>query len=146
MRKVSFPNEIDGIKVVQDEVTVAKCLNNGEKICRFEWGDSMRPILRHGEYAVVIPISEYGLDNIKRGDAVFCKMSDINGNSYYMTHMVWEISYSGYDGAPWFKIGSSNNSIYGWTQDILGYAKGMDVFEDEENFYKKLPFSETLVN
>lgn len=144
--EVSFPKELNGIKVVQDEYEVAKCLNNGERICRFEWGDSMQPILRHGEYATVIPINEYKLSNIKRGDAVFCKMTDENGNYYYMTHMVWEISNSGYDDKPWFKIGSSASSIYGWTQDILGYAKGMNIFENEQKFYENYQNIETLAN
>ena len=37
---------------------VLEALKKGEVICRFEWGDSMHPILKNGEYAKLIPIDD----------------------------------------------------------------------------------------
>lgn len=130
-RFVNSPKEIDGIEVVQDIDEAVKETNEGRTVCRYEWGDSMTPILRHGEYAKLIPISEN--TEIKRGDAVLCKLDNEYDSStpFYMTHMVWEISNSSYNGKPWYKIGSSSTSIYGWTQDIYALAVGMNVFEDD---------------
>ena len=97
----------------------------------------MTPILRHGEYAKLIPISEN--TEIKRGDAVLCKLDNEYDSStpFYMTHMVWEISTSSHDGdkKPWFKIGSSMTTIFGWTQDVYAIALGMNVFETFDNLY-----------
>lgn len=132
---VNSPTEINGVRVVQDEREVLEALNNGEIICRFEWGDSMHPILKNGEYAKLIPIKD--MTKVKRGDAVFCKIKDEeSGGEYYMTHMVWEISTSSHDGneKPWFKIGSSMTTIFGWTQDVYAIAIGMNVFESSENY------------
>ena len=58
IRFVNSPKEIDGIEVVQDINEAVKAINEGRTVCRYEWGDSMTPILRHGEYAKLIPISE----------------------------------------------------------------------------------------
>lgn len=124
--------ELDGIRVVQDEEEAAKALANGETVCRFEYGDSMHPILRHGEYAKLTPVTDKS--QVKRGDAVFCRMPPFKGEGmsegYLMTHMVWEISDCGHDGELWFKIGSTSTSIYGWTKDILAIATGMN-YADE---------------
>ena len=131
IRFVNNPKEIDGIEVVQDINEAVKAINEGRTVCRYEWGDSMTPILRHGEYAKLIPISKN--TEIKRGDAVLCKLDNEYDSStpFYMTHMVWEISNSSYNGKPWYKIGSSSTSIYGWTQDIYALAVGINVFEDD---------------
>lgn len=115
------PDEIDGIKVIQDEHKVYDALRKGETVCRFEWGDSMDPILKNGEYARLVPIKS--LDEIRRGDAVFCKVG-----GYFMTHMVWEISRCAHDSL-YFKIGSSIGSIYGWTKDVYAIAYGTNCFE-----------------
>ena len=130
MTIVNFPEEINGIRVVQDEDEVVKALANGETVCRYEWGDSMFPILRNGEYANLIPIKD--ISEVKRGDAVFCRMPE----GYCMTHQVWEISDSGYDGKPWFKIGSTMSTIFGWTQEVLAIAKGTDHFQKFTREYR----------
>lgn len=128
MKIVDCPERIDGVRVIQDdEEYMVEALENGEAVCRFEWGNSMDPVLKHGEYAILTPIRD--TSEVHRGDAVFCRMTDENGNSYYMTHMVWEISRSSHDGRPWFKIGSTMASIYGWTQDVLAIARGTDCIQ-----------------
>lgn len=128
---VDNPKEINGIRVVNSEDEVLEALVKGETICRYEFGDSMKPILSNGEYAYLIPIQEFekGGGKIERGDAVFCEMTTEDGNKYYMTHMVWEISKSHHSGKLWYKIGSTNSSIYGWTDTILAFAKGTDHFQ-----------------
>lgn len=126
MHYVTNPKEIDGVPVVQDEFQVAKMLEEGSVVCRFEWGNSMHPILRHGEYAVLTPVRNK--DEIKCGDAVFCKMP----SGYYMTHMVIGISDCGFDGEKWFHIASTQGISYGWTKDVLAIARGMNVFERQE--------------
>lgn len=127
MEIVKSPTTIHGIRVVQDEEEARKALMNGETVCRFEYGKSMEPILRNGEYAKLTPITN--VDEIKRGDAVFCRVHGV-----LMTHMVWEISDCSYNGEKWFKIGSSMSSIFGWTNEVYAIARGMNVQEKEEGF------------
>ena len=128
MKIVDNPQYINGIRVVQDEKQALEALIKGEVICRFEFGDSMAPILRNGEYAFLFPVKHDELDQIKRGDAVFCEMS-YHGQPFFMTHMVWEISDCGFDRARWFKIGSTGTDLYGWTKNVYAIAKGTDYFQ-----------------
>lgn len=126
MRIVREPEEIDGLRVVQDEKEIAKALKNGETVLHWELGDSMAPLINNAEYCKIMPIKN--VDDVKRGDAVFCKMED----GYYMVHQVWEISDCGHDGKKWFKIGSTMSTIFGWTQNVLGIAKGTNIFQCKE--------------
>ena len=128
MRTVNEPREIDGIKVVQDYEEIAKSLSNHEGVYHWEAGDSMTPLIRHMEYCKIVPCSPF---DVKRGDAVFCKMKDpASGNEYYMVHQVWEISDCGHDGRKWFKIGSTGTSVFGWSCEVLGKAYGTDIFQE----------------
>lgn len=131
MTFVDNPKDIGGVKVVQTEEEVLEALVKGETVARFEWGDSMKPILSNGEYAILTPIEKFLRDGgkIERGDAVFCEMTTDDGQKYYMTHMVWEISKSHKGDELWYKIGSSNSSVYGWTNKILAFAKGTEVIQ-----------------
>jgi hypothetical protein len=131
MAIVNFPKEIQGVRVVETDEEVVEALEKGEAVCRYEWGDSMTPVLKNGEYAILTPIKD--ISEVQRGDAVFCKMPE----GYYMTHMVWEISRCGHNGRPWFKIGSTGTSIYGWTQDVLAIAKGTDCYQKYTREYRK---------
>ena len=74
MAIVNFPQEINGIRVVQSDEEVVKALKNGETVCRYEWGDSMTPVLKNGEYANLTPIKD--INEVQRGDAVFCRMPE----------------------------------------------------------------------
>ena len=125
MKEVNLPKSIMGFKVVQDIGEVLESLVKGETVCRYEGGMSMHPILRHQEYAKLIPIKS--VDTVKIGDAVFCKLGDT-----YMTHMVTAISNCGFDGEKWFQIGSTRGDIYGWTKEIYAIAKGTDYFQKDE--------------
>ena len=103
-------------------------LKNGITIARFEFGDSMSPVLVSGEYCIVEPIKELeGINNIAIGDAVLCKVGD-----HLMTHMVLMISDSAYDGTKYL-IGNTWMQYYGWTDTIYGIAKGTNVIETPDD-------------
>ena len=76
MAIVNFPKEINGVRVVQSTEEVVEALAKGETVCRYEWGDSMTPVLKNGEYANLTPIKD--INEVQRGDAVFCKYCNWN--------------------------------------------------------------------
>lgn len=124
---VKSPKEINGVKVVNDITeAIDALLNKKTPIARFEYGESMKPILNDGEYCIVYPIDS--LDDVKAGDAVLC-----NVNGYLMTHMVILKSESNHE-TPYFLIGSSRMEIYGWTNKIYGVAVGTNIIEEPLQF------------
>lgn len=127
MRRVNEPEEIDGIRVVQDNDEIEKALKNGESVYHWEFGDSLSPLIRNMEYCLIKPCVPI---EVKRGDCVFCVLHDDMGNVYPMVHQVWEISDASYSGELWFKIGSTGTSIFGWTKEVYGIAKGTDIFQE----------------
>lgn len=137
---VNEPNEINGIKVVQNPQEIEEKLKNGETVYHWEAGDSMQPLINHMEYCKITPCSP---KDVKRGDAVFCVIKDNEGNRWPMVHQVWEISDASHDDTLWFKIGSTMTSVFGWTDEVYGIAKGTDIYQKEEISYDKEKF---LVN
>ena len=127
MKIVNEPETIDNIKVVQDNDEIAEALSNGETVYHWEAGDSMTPLIHHMEYCKIIPCVPI---DVKRGDAVFCKMKTNTGEEYYMVHQVWEISNCGYDHRKWFKIGSTGTTVFGWNDEVLGKAYGTDIYQE----------------
>jgi hypothetical protein len=121
IRFVKSPKTINGVEVVQDVDEVVEKLENGQKVARFEWGDSMQPILQNGEYGIITPIAD--IDDVKVGDAVFCCVHGI-----FMTHMVSLISSSSAS-KKYFLISNSNMQHYGWTSKIYGIVKGTNILE-----------------
>lgn len=123
---VKSPKHINGVKVVNDIQEAVEELKKGNTIARFEYGDSMSPILKSGEYCIIEPIKDInGINNISVGDAVLCKVGE-----YLMTHMVMMISsYSNCD-KPYYLIGNTWMQYYGWTDEIYGIAKGTNVIEE----------------
>jgi hypothetical protein len=79
------------------------------------------------EYCKIVPCVPI---DVKRGDAVFCKMIASTGEPYYMVHQVWEIADCGHDHRKWFKIGSTGTQIFGWSCDVLGKAYGTDIYQE----------------
>lgn len=116
MRKITEEekklNKIYSFNIVQDIDEVINKLSNNECIARFEYGDSMTPILNNGEYAILMPIHSVK-DDINVGDAVFCKV-----NEHWMTHMVWIKN----NDTNQCLIGSTNGTLYGWTDIIIAKA------------------------
>lgn len=130
MRIVNEPQEIDGIRVVQDSNEIANALHNGETVYHWEAGYSMTPLINHMEYCKIVPLRQADAP-ISRGDAVFCKIkSQYSGEEYYMVHQVWEISNCGHDGKMWYKIGDTGTSVFGWSCEILGKAYGTDIYQE----------------
>lgn len=122
---VKTPKEVEGYRVVQDSEEVLDALKNGETIARFEYGDSMKPMLVSGEYCILEPITKQP----QVGDAVFCRV-----NGYLMTHMVWVVS--NIADKPYYLIGGSNGSLYGWTNEVYAIAKGTNVVEQPPSYDK----------
>lgn len=118
-------DNINGIKVIQDENETLNALLQGDSVARFEYGDSMKPILVSGEYCILSPID---VEDVKVGDAVFCKV-----NGYLMTHMVWMISNSSANGRQ-FLIGSSGGQLYGWTTEVYAIAYGTNIVQESPNY------------
>lgn len=118
--------KIKGYKVVQDEYEAAQCLQKGETIARFEFGNSMYPILKNGEYAILHPIKKQ--DEIKCGTAVFCWMP-FKGSGYYMTHLVTNIRHVPDTNITEYQISSTDGVIFGWTDKILAVAESTDIIE-----------------
>ena len=128
MRIVNEPTEIDGIRVIQDEEEMEKALKNGESFYHWEFGDSMSPLIKNREYCLVKPCVPH---DVKRGDAVFCVLTDeITRQRWPMVHQVWEISDASHTNELWFKIGSTGTSVFGWTKEVYGIAKGTDIFQE----------------
>lgn len=127
MRIINEPKEIDGIRVVQDYDEIEAALKNGETVYHWEAGTSMRPLINHMEYCKIRPCVPI---EVKRGDAVFCVLTDDMGNEYAMVHQVWEISDASHTNELWFKIGSTRTSIFGWTKKVYGIAKGTDIYQE----------------
>ena len=128
MKIVNNPETIDGLRVIQDPIEMEKSLKNGESFYHWEFGDSLSPLVRDREYRLVKPCVPI---DVKRGDAVFCVLTDgLNGGRWPMVHQVWEISDASHNGELWFKIGSTGTSIFGWTKEVYGIAKGTDIFQE----------------
>ena len=127
MRIVNEPQEIDGIRVVQDAEEMEMALKNGESFYHWEFGDSLSPIIRNREYILIKPCVP---TDVKRGDCVFCIIEDEYGHEYPMVHQVWEISDASHTNELWFKIGSTHSSIFGWTKRVYGIAKGTDIYQE----------------
>lgn len=117
---VNHPEKLDGLRVVQNIDEVVKSISDGETIARFEFGNSMRPVLCSGQYARLVPL--HGSDDVQIGDAVFC-----NVGGYWMTHMVWNKNRH----SKQYLIGSSSGEMYGWTDIVLATAIPMPYIEKE---------------
>ncbi|MBR6516925.1 MAG: hypothetical protein IKT40_08845 [Bacilli bacterium] len=121
---VQNPEKVNGVQVVNDAFQAIALLEDGHAVARFEFGDSMSPLLKSGEYCILEPMR----DNMEAeiGDAVFC-----NVNGYVMTHMVLMKAKNDADDKPYYQIGSTSGDIYGWTNVIYAIAHGTRVLEKE---------------
>lgn len=128
VKYVDNPLKLNGVTVVNDAICALETLQNGQEVARYEFGDSMKPILLSGEYCVLKPLKNGQEANI--GDAVFCSVG-----GYLMTHLVVMKSNSAKDGKPYYLIGSTDGSVYGWTDQVYALAQGTRIFQkyDFEN-------------
>lgn len=115
----AVPSVIDGLPVVQDiEKAMHSLVDHKVPIARFEFGDSMRPILSSGQFCKITPIDNE--EDIKIGDALFCEV-----NGYVGTHMVLLKSHIDED-KTWYLIGMTDMEPIGWTSNIFGIATAMN--------------------
>lgn len=128
MKIVNQPEKINGLRVIQDPDEMKYALIRGESFYHWETGTSMFPLINDMEYCLIKPCTP---KDVKRGDAVFCIIKTPQGLKYPMVHQVWEISDAGHDGELWFKIGSTMSTIFGWTKEVYGIAKGTDIYQEE---------------
>lgn len=113
----NLPLEIDGIDVIQNELMAVNCLKRGQAITRFEFGDSMEPFLKSGQFCKLIPLSDN--DVVEVGDIVF---SMVNGMAN--THMVGMKKQV--NDEMYYLIVTSDWHIIGWTNTILAKGYGID--------------------
>lgn len=113
---VNNPQTLNGLKVVNDPEEALKYILEGETVCRFEYGDSMTPVLNHGQYARLTPLSK----NPKQGDAVFCRVNDC-----LMTHMVFIVN----EATGQCLICSTAGTVFGWTDEVYAIATPMPFYE-----------------
>ena len=135
MRIVNEPETIEGLRVIQDPYEMEQALKNGESFYHWEFGDSLSPIVRDREYIKVTPCVPH---DVKRGDCVFCVLRGGDGTPWPMVHQVWEISDASHTGELWFKIGSTGTSIFGWTKEVYGIAKGTDIFQEFTDKWREI--------
>ena len=118
--KLKWKNQF--YEIQNDAFEAIKALKQGKWVARFEFGESMMPLLKNGEYAVLEPYKE-GI--VEQGDAVFCQV-----NGYIMTHMVLMISKI--QDKPMYLIGGPDLSIYGWTDTVFAKAHSTNIIEKRE--------------
>ena len=116
--ETNIPEQIDGMDVIQETTIAYDSVRSGQTIARYEFGDSMFPILKSGQFCKIVPLTEK--DEIKQGDCVF---SNIDG--CINTHMVWLIS-ENEKGEKMYCIASTSGHIMGWTKDIAGKCYGIE--------------------
>lgn len=141
---VNQPEEINGIRVVQDEKEILSALQNGEEVMHWEAGNSMHPILMHMEYCRIRPIGEItgrtkpfsGTAREKEliiGKPVFCHfvypLKEGGYGDFYMVHRCTEIIER--DGELYFRIEGTDGTNFGWTKDVYGIAESTGIFQDE---------------
>lgn len=117
---VDNPSVLDGLRVLNDIEETVKALENGEMVCRYEFGESMSPILVSGQYARLIPLKG---ETPNVGDAV---LNNISG--HWNTHMVWNVNKA----SGFCLIGDSKGNYFAWTKNVLAIAVPMAFIEQEK--------------
>lgn len=129
VKYVKNPKMLNGVVVINNAIEALDMIRSGHKVARFEFGNSMTPILNSGEYCILTPLKDGEEANI--GDAVFCSVG-----GYIMTHMVLMKSKSAKDGKPFYLIGGSDLQIYGWTDKVYAIANGTRIFEKNDSYFE----------
>jgi hypothetical protein len=122
MRFVNRPDTLDGLRVVDDGEDILQALQNGETVMHWEFGNSMFPYLKSGEYCKIRPIAS--IDEVNIGDAVFCTFR----GAYHMVHQCTN-KYER-DGHVYCQISTTSGTVYGWTDEVWGIAESTNVFQE----------------
>lgn len=132
---VNNPETLHGYKVVQDGKEIYEALQKGETVMHWESGNSMFPLLKNMEYCKIYPVGDnkFVKDTIL-GKPVFCsfKYRDREDNKIkdaYMVHRCTEVYER--DGELYFKIESTDGTVFGWTTNVYGIAESTNIFQDE---------------
>lgn len=121
---VNEPSEINGVVVENDANEALAMIKKGREVARYEFGESMMPILKSGEYCILRPL--LGNQEANIGDAVFCEV-----DGYLMTHMVIMKSNSAKNHKPYYLIGdTSYTNVFGWTDKVYATAHGTNVIQN----------------
>lgn len=128
---VNSPDTLKGYRVVQDEREIMEALSNGETVMHWESGNSMFPLLKNMEYCRISPVNINELQDKKSivGKPVFCHFVYPGYGDCYMVHRCTDMYER--DGETYFKIESTDNQVFGWTQDIYGIAESTNIFQDD---------------
>lgn len=118
---VKNPEKLDGLRVINDINEAVNVLQNGETICRFEYGSSMHPIAVSGQYCRLEPLHGE-IPNI--GDMVLNCLGD---DYIWNTHMVWNVNKA----TGYILIGDSHHNLFGWTNKYVALAIPMPYAEQE---------------
>ena len=116
------PKTIDGIKVSDTYSEAIELLKAGEQTYKWEYGDSMFPILCSKEYCRIEPVES--LDEIHENDAVLCVV-----NNYAMIHMVQKV-FDVKNRGKWFLISTTQGMPFGFTDKIYGKCYSTDIFHE----------------
>lgn len=121
-RYVNTPNNIDGVRVIDNDTDILNAINRGENCYHWEYGNSMSPMIENCEYCFIEPLNGR---EIKQGDAVFC-----NVGGTLMVHLVWMVSECG-NNEKNYLIGTTSGSLFGWTNEVYGIAHGTDIINED---------------
>lgn len=128
---VNEPKELEGLRVVQDGEEIYKAITNGESVMHYEFGNSLFPILKSGEYCKISPIKK---EDVVAGMPVFCHFYYRNEEGQvadmYMVHRCTEVVKR--DGEFYFRIDGTDGTHFGWTKDVSGVAESTNIFQDEK--------------
>lgn len=121
IRFVDQPERLDGFRVVSDGEEIRQALIAGESVMHWEYGNSMFPILKSGEYCLIRPAAP---SDVNIGDPVFCTFK----GKYHMVHRCTD-KYER-DGVTFCQISTTDGRVYGWTNEIWGVAESTNVFQE----------------
>ena len=122
IRFVNRPHDVDGYRVVDDGEEIKQALLNGETVMHWEFGNSMFPFLKSGEYCLIHPINSP--DEVNVGNPVFCTFK----GAYHMVHRCTD-KYER-DGITYYQISTTDGRVYGWTNEVWGVAESTNVFQE----------------
>lgn len=116
------PSEIGGVKVSNTYEEAISLLKEGKQTYKWEYGDSMFPILCSKEYCLIEPVTS--LDDIHENDAVLCVV-----NGFTMIHMVSKV-FDVKNRGKWFLISTTQGTTFGFTNMIYGKCYSTDIFHE----------------
>lgn len=116
------PKEINGVKVSETYADAIDLLKSGKQTYKWEYGDSMFPILCSKEYCRIEPVKS--LEEIHENDAVLCVV-----DHFAMIHMVQKVFDTENKGR-WFLITTTTGRPFGITNIVYGKCYSTNIFHE----------------